>query len=79
MIRNDPKDFADAVLAVLEDGTLRRRLGERGRATVERSYSWEVIGRAMVDTYLHIAGSHSTRHQGTANTRRVSGNVSVPV
>jgi len=78
-IRNDPKDFADAVLAVLEDGTLRRRLGERGRVTVERSYSWEVIGRAMVDTYLHVAGSHSTRHQGTASTRRVSGNVSVPV
>lgn len=59
LIRDDPKQFADAVLAVLEDGTLRQRLGERGRATVEQVYSWDVIGRAMIDTYLHIAGSHS--------------------
>jgi len=55
LIRDDPKEFADAVLAVLENGALRRSLGERGRATVERDYSWEVVGRSMIDTYLRIA------------------------
>jgi glycosyltransferase involved in cell wall biosynthesis len=54
LIRDNPKDFADAVLAVLEDGTLRRRLGERGRATVEQIYSWDVIGREMLDAYLAV-------------------------
>lgn len=35
------------------------RVGERGRATVERCYSWEVIGQAMINTYVRLAGSHS--------------------
>jgi glycosyltransferase involved in cell wall biosynthesis len=57
LIRDDPHDFARAVLAVLEDGKLRRRLGERGRATAERLYSWDAIGRAMRETYLGVAAN----------------------
>ena len=55
LVRDDPKEFARAVRAVLDDGELRRRLGERGRATAERLYSWEAIGRSMRETYLTIA------------------------
>ena len=55
LIRDDPKGFADAVLAVLDNEELSRRLGERGRATVERRYSWDVIGREMIETYLRVA------------------------
>ena len=55
LIRDNPKDFARAVLTVLEDDDLRRRLGERGRATVERLYCWNVVGRQMVDSYLTVA------------------------
>jgi glycosyltransferase involved in cell wall biosynthesis len=55
LIRDDPKDFARAIAAVLDDGELRRRLGERGRATAERLYSWDAIGRAMRETYLTVA------------------------
>lgn len=55
LIRDDPKDFARAILAVLEDGALRRRLGERGRATAERLYGWEAIGQKMIETYLTVA------------------------
>src|SRR3990170_777365 len=40
LVRDDPKDFADAILAVLRDDDLRRRLGDAGRETVERLYSW---------------------------------------
>jgi polysaccharide biosynthesis protein PslH len=51
LIRDDPGEFAAAVLAVLADGSLRERLGRAGRRTVEKSYSWEVIGRAMIEEY----------------------------
>jgi glycosyltransferase involved in cell wall biosynthesis len=54
LIRDDPKEFASAVDAVLDDGELGRRLGERGRATAERLYSWDVIGRDLVETYLSV-------------------------
>jgi glycosyltransferase involved in cell wall biosynthesis len=57
LIRDEPKAFAEAILQVLADRDLRRRLGSAGRATVERVYSWDVIGRGMTETYLDIARS----------------------
>jgi polysaccharide biosynthesis protein PslH len=57
LIRDHPKDFADAILAVLHDAELRRRLGERGRATAQRLYSWDVIGDQMIDAYLPLASA----------------------
>jgi glycosyltransferase involved in cell wall biosynthesis len=59
LIRDDPKDFAQAILAVLADPGLRRRLGEGGRATAERLYSWDVIGQHMIETYLSVATAPS--------------------
>jgi glycosyltransferase involved in cell wall biosynthesis len=56
LIRDDPRGFANAVLAVLNDEPLRCRLARRARATVERLYSWEIIGREMTETYLSVAG-----------------------
>lgn len=47
LIRDDPNAFAGAVAQVLEDSTLRDRLGENGRRTVERHYDWKVIGRHL--------------------------------
>lgn len=64
LIRDDPASFADAVVAVLEDDALARRLAEHGRDTVERFYSWDVIGQRMIDTYLTLAGA---RHRETAS------------
>lgn len=41
LIADNPKDLATACLTLLEDGSLRRRMGQAGRALVERDYSWE--------------------------------------
>jgi glycosyltransferase involved in cell wall biosynthesis len=54
LIRDDPRAFASAVRAVLDDAALRRRLGAAARATVERRYGWEAIGRAMIATYQSL-------------------------
>jgi polysaccharide biosynthesis protein PslH len=51
LIRDDPKEFADAVHQVLRDPQLRRRLGQAGREMVERTYSWEVIGEELIRRY----------------------------
>ena len=59
LIRDDPKEFADAVLAVLGDAGLRRRLGDGGRATAQRLYAWEAVGQQMIDTYLTVARAAS--------------------
>ncbi len=59
LIRDDPREFANAIRAVLEDDSLRRRLGEAGRATVERLYSWDSVGRDLIETYRSIANAGS--------------------
>ncbi|HEU4891295.1 MAG TPA: glycosyltransferase family 4 protein [Vicinamibacterales bacterium] len=55
LIRDDPRAFAGAALAVLQDDGLRKRLGARGRETVARLYSWEAIASPMIDAYLAAA------------------------
>jgi glycosyltransferase involved in cell wall biosynthesis len=54
LIRDDPKEFAKAMLAVLDDEALARRLGDAGRATAEQQYSWDVIGRGLIERYLDV-------------------------
>jgi polysaccharide biosynthesis protein PslH len=51
LIRDEPEAFAEAVRDVLLDADLRNRLGRSGRATVESSYSWDVIGVSLSQTY----------------------------
>ena len=51
LIRDDPVEFAEAVIKVLSDGELRERLGREGRATVEQTYAWPVIGRQLNSLY----------------------------
>ena len=39
--RNDPIDFARKILTLLDDETLRKRMGEIGRARVRNVLAWE--------------------------------------
>ena len=61
LIRDEPAAFAAAVADVLANAALRERLGQRGRATAERRYSWDAIGPSMIDTYLSVAARAATR------------------
>ncbi len=51
LIRDDPAEFAEAVVEVMEDDALRSRLEESGRATVERNYDWSTIGNLLRALY----------------------------
>jgi glycosyltransferase involved in cell wall biosynthesis len=67
LVRDDPKQFAAAVVSVLRDGSLARRLGERGRETVERLYSWDTVGRQLTKAYLDVMVAE--RPTGTLDDR----------
>lgn len=51
IIRDDPRDFAQAVIDVLSDARLRNRLSENGRRTAEQIYAWRVIGKKLNGLY----------------------------
>jgi glycosyltransferase involved in cell wall biosynthesis len=63
LVADTPEAFADAVLSLLRDRELRRRLGRGGRATVEARYAWDAVGRAMTEAYVGLlaAGRAATR------------------
>jgi len=51
LMADSPQDFADAVCRVLDDATLRERLGRAGRALVERRYDWRAVAQDMLAVY----------------------------
>ncbi len=53
-IADEPTDFADAVIRLLTDPQLRRRIGENGRARVEQDYDWQSIGGKLHTLYTQI-------------------------
>ncbi len=71
----DPRDLATALNRLLGDVTLRRKLGENGRARVEREFTlermrdtfWEVLCEAKRG---HAAGAFRYRPEGVSLGRR---------
>jgi len=51
LIRDDPREFAAAVIEVLRDRDLRERLGHEARKTAQERYAWRVVGRKLVESY----------------------------
>jgi glycosyltransferase involved in cell wall biosynthesis len=54
LIRDRPREFADAARMILNDTELRQRLASNARATVERLYSWDGIGGPMIERYMSL-------------------------
>lgn len=59
LIADDAAGFADAVSRVLREPDLRNRLGDAARATAERTYDWNVIGRSMAGLYADVLRSRT--------------------
>jgi glycosyltransferase involved in cell wall biosynthesis len=54
LIRDDPREFAEAILALRSDASLRHRLEQGARKVAEERYSWDVIGPEMVARYREL-------------------------
>lgn len=48
---NDPEDFAEQILKLLDSEQLRQRLGECGRKRVDETFNWEAQSKKLVDAY----------------------------
>jgi glycosyltransferase involved in cell wall biosynthesis len=56
----DAVDLAHGIQVLLQDESLRRRMGQRGRAIAEAEYSLEVQGRRYVNIYEEVLkGTHA--------------------
>ncbi len=48
---NDPVDFAEQILKLLDSEALRRELGSRARRRIEEQLNWEVEKRTLLEAY----------------------------
>jgi phosphatidylinositol alpha-mannosyltransferase len=51
----DERALADAVAALLDDEPRRQSLGAAGRRLAEERYSWDAVGRRLLDIYESLA------------------------
>ena len=51
---NDYKDFADKILQLLDDSSMRKTMGEFGRSRVFQKLSWEHEAPNLIDAYKHV-------------------------
>jgi mannosylfructose-phosphate synthase len=47
----NPREFADALLALLQDDTKRTNMGHAARQLIEQEFSWEAIAEKFLDFY----------------------------
>lgn len=47
----DPADIAEALMRVLADADLRRRMAEAGRTLVRERFTWPVVARQVLEAY----------------------------
>ncbi|MBI2843216.1 MAG: glycosyltransferase [Armatimonadetes bacterium] len=57
LVTDGAREFADAVVRLITDFDLRRRLGENGMEFAVRNYSWDSIYRKL-DQALEMVGEH---------------------
>jgi glycosyltransferase involved in cell wall biosynthesis len=61
LLRDDPQSFADAVIMLLKDEALRKKLGMNARKLVEDEYSWDSIGRRFIGVYEKVIEDHKKK------------------
>jgi len=48
---NDPKDFAEKIVKLLDSESLRRELGARGRKRIEEGLNWDAEKQRLLQAY----------------------------
>jgi glycosyltransferase involved in cell wall biosynthesis len=51
LIADSPADFANAVIRLLRDRSLRAMIAANARSLVESRYDWETIGKTLASVY----------------------------
>lgn len=54
LIGDEPETFARQVVRALDDQDLARALGRSGRALVETTFAWEIVGQQLADFYAEL-------------------------
>jgi glycosyltransferase involved in cell wall biosynthesis len=51
---NDPRDFGEKILKLVDSKALRETLGERGRKRVDDTFNWEAQSKKLIEAYQRV-------------------------
>lgn len=51
---NDPQALAKSLLALLQDGTMRKALGQAARNTIEERFTWDAVAQRTLQCYQKV-------------------------
>jgi glycosyltransferase involved in cell wall biosynthesis len=60
---NDARELRNALLRLLRDGHLRQKMGQNGRARVQKHFSLERMSQSYFELYRQICGAPMTAEQ----------------
>jgi glycosyltransferase involved in cell wall biosynthesis len=69
LLADGEEEIADAVVAVLDDDGLARRLGEAARAYAVSSHSWSAVAQAYEEVYRSVLATPKRSRQRTRRGR----------
>ena len=64
---NDVREYAEAIVALMDDEARRIRMGKRGRVRVEQELAWPHQRRAYVNVYRQLTGGRVATEQAVTN------------
>jgi glycosyltransferase involved in cell wall biosynthesis len=65
------EEYAEAIVALMDDEPRRTRLGQLGRARVEKELAWPHQRQAYIDVYQRLTGGTTTADSATADSATV--------
>lgn len=60
VIKCDSAELATAISTLLDNSALRRSMGARGRALVQRSFTWEMAAETLIKLYERLLSERNT-------------------
>jgi glycosyltransferase involved in cell wall biosynthesis len=57
IIRDDPDQFADAMLRLMDDNDLHRKISDNGKELIDRRYAWDKVARPLADLWKRITNA----------------------
>lgn len=73
MIADDPQEFAEKVIALLTDVTLRQKIVNNARTLVERQYDWRSLAESQIRIYRDVTQNGHAMHEVIAPSSLAEG------
>jgi glycosyltransferase involved in cell wall biosynthesis len=71
LVRNEPKEFANAVIELMKNKKLAKRLINEGYELVVKKYDWSVICKGLDEAFIELLSKKANSKKSEKTTQPV--------